>query len=424
VGNFIIKMFPASYGDSFLVQCSGKKNTNILIDMGFMSTYNHAIKKEVMKLNELGEVISLLVFTHIDDDHILGGIKFLEENGNLEFPKIIKVEEVWHNSYRHLQFKKKNTDMNTRFHNEEEEKILTDIIKKGYIREKGANQVNDISYLKGSTLSGLLFKYGYSEIWNKSFSNQAVVLKDNNLPVITLNEEVKITLLSPDNEKLEKLDLEWENKLKELGFSEKVVSSALMDDAFEIYNSGLTEKKKREKKINQISGQQINLDQLSNEENNIDTSVVNGSSISFLLEFNKKKVLFLGDSHPDIITRNIKKIIEKIGGEKLVVDAMKVSHHGSKHNTTKELLDLITTNKYLISTNGRGRGFTHPDIETISRIISSNVSIEKQLIFNFKPNHIFKHIEDTDLKDKYNYSLRYSNDASVSLINEITTIKI
>src|SRR4051794_37805507 len=100
-------MFPASYGDSFLVTCHGgeiSQNTNILIDMWFMSTYNNSIKKELIKIDALGESISLLVFTHIDDDHILGGVKLLEENGMADSPKIIKIQEVWHNSYRHLQF--------------------------------------------------------------------------------------------------------------------------------------------------------------------------------------------------------------------------------------------------------------------------------------------------------------------------------
>ena len=54
---------------------------------------------------------------------------------------------------------------------------------------------------------------------------------------------------------------------------------------------------------------------------------------------------------------------------KLKVDIVKVSHHGSKDNTSNELLELIECNKFLISTDGKQHG--HPDKEALARIICS-----------------------------------------------------
>jgi hypothetical protein len=51
----------------------------------------------------------------------------------------------------------------------------------------------------------------------------------------------------------------------------------------------------------------------------------------------------------------------------LSIDAVKVAHHGSKHNTSETLLKLIKSHTYLISTNGDQ--FEHPDKECIARII-------------------------------------------------------
>ena len=50
----------------------------------------------------------MLVVTHIDNDHIGGIIELLKENGSNENPHIIEIRNIWHNSYRHLQFDKKD----------------------------------------------------------------------------------------------------------------------------------------------------------------------------------------------------------------------------------------------------------------------------------------------------------------------------
>lgn len=44
-----------------------------------------------------------------------------------------------------------------------------------------------------------------------------------------------------------------------------------------------------------------------------DNSVVNGSSISFILEYKDYKLLFLADSHPDIVRENIQGLVDTQG---------------------------------------------------------------------------------------------------------------
>jgi len=418
-----LKMFPASYGDSFLISCSGNKQTNILIDMGFMSTYTNVIKKELQRLNQKGETLSLLVFTHVDEDHILGGIRFIKENGNFNSPKIIPVEEIWHNSYKHLQFDKKQCS--PEIGDESSTNVLKSIVKKGYKREIGVKDISDIGFKDGSTLAGLLYEHGYSDIWNKTFNYEAVeVMKANkHLKTITINEEVKLIILSPDKEKLVNLDQGWKDKLIELGFKGKVESNKLMDDAFEMYMANKSKEVIKRRKVSKVSGEKINVDDISNQDFIHDTSEANGSSISFILEFRGRKLLFLGDSHPDIIERNLLEVLKQEKTKKLYFDAVKISHHGSKHNTSKSLLNLFETNKYLISTNGRGKGFTHPDIETIARIITSNEKNKKTIIFNFKPVHLFEQINNQELQDKYNFKLEFTNNVMEAITNEITVIE-
>ncbi|PEQ43631.1 Zn-dependent hydrolase [Bacillus cereus] len=420
-----IKMFPASYGDSFLVTCKGEKQTHILIDMGFKGTYNKTIKKELKEISKEGGKLSLLVFTHVDEDHILGGIKFLEENGDVNSPKVIEVDEIWHNSYKHLQFEKKKLLQEKEEMKESSEEMLTKIIQKGHGKENGVKEVSDISFEQAWTLVGALGKNGYTDRWNKTFNNQAVSVEksDNTLRIVSINDEVKITILSPDEKKLKELDKAWESKLVELGFKDKIESNELMEDAFEIYMANFVDSKKKSRKVKKVSGE-VDIDAIANQDFEPDHKPVNGSSIAFILELGEKKILFLGDSHSETIEQYLKEILTKSGQERMYFDAVKISHHGSKHNTSKELLNLIETKNYIISTNGRGKNFYHPDIETLYRIISINKEKKKKIIFNYKPTRLFNRINNQELQDNYNFEIEYTNDSTKGVINETTKIII
>ncbi|WP_145328657.1 Zn-dependent hydrolase [Paenibacillus xylanexedens] len=419
-----IEVFPASYGDSFLVTCTGEQKCYLLIDMGFMSTYSKSIKAKLLEIKNNGESLSLMILTHVDDDHISGAIKFFAENEYHEHPQIVRVENIWFNSYRHLQFEKKYAS--DKVLTDENSFILENLKGKERPREQGLRSIGSIGAIQGSTLASLLYHYKYLEVWNSHFNKNAVLVEkqdDETLKRIQLTDEVSITILSPDINKLSALDALWKEKLVSEGYKGPILSSELMDDAFEVYSVNYNGKDKRNKKLYKVSSHQ-EVEKIANAPIIEDCSPVNGSSIAFILEFQNKKVLFLADSHPDIIVENLKKIMLKEKIEKIHFDAVKISHHGSKHNTSNELLEIIDTDKYIFSTNGRGKGFVHPDIETVLKIITVKTDRKKTLIFNYKPVHIFQIINNNDLIEKYNYEIIHMNDASVGKDNYITTINI
>lgn len=419
-----IKMFPASYGDSFLVTCHGERKTHILIDMGFKSTFNSTIKKELEKLGEVSEKISLLVFTHIDEDHILGGIQFLEENGKSDDPNIIRIDEVWYNSLRHIKGnnKKNNHEDNEEINLNADEEI-SKIIIKGHGRELGVRQVSDVSYKQGSTLAGLLYTNDYSGKWNSTYNHEAITVKSqqNSLKSVLINEAVKLTVISPEISNLQKLSEVWDTKIKNWAGMDNV-PEGLSEEAFEIYVANQLEKNKKKKSraINKISGEVKDIETIANQEFIPDQSVINGSSIAFILEYETKKILFLGDAHSHIVEKNLNKLKSQ-HEDKLFFDAVKISHHGSKYNMSKSLFELIDTDKYIISTNGNVKN--HPDFETFCRIISSNKEKRKKIIFNYKPR-IFERINRDDIKKEFNYEIEYTNDINEGTLNEITKIPI
>ncbi|PZX59358.1 beta-lactamase superfamily II metal-dependent hydrolase [Algoriphagus ratkowskyi] len=94
-----------------------------------------------------------------------------------------------------------------------------------------------------------------------------------------------------------------------------------------------------------------------------DKDLLNSSSIAFIAHYLGSKIIFLADANPTIIVNEL----ERLGFTKdnpFEADLVKISHHGSKHNTTKELLESLHCTKYFISTDSSGP-YYHPARETL-----------------------------------------------------------
>ncbi|VEA65143.1 DNA internalization-related competence protein ComEC/Rec2 [Serratia plymuthica] len=109
-----------------------------------------------------------------------------------------------------------------------------------------------------------------------------------------------------------------------------------------------------------------------------DTSIPNGSSIAFILSVNDISMLFLGDAHDAVVVSELHSL-GYCSENKLPVKFVKVSHHGSRYNTSREFLNLVESDCYIISTNGAIHGL--PDKKTIARIL---VETDASVLFNYE----------------------------------------
>lgn len=389
-----IKMYPAKNGDCFLISAGDKVKKHILIDCGYVETYEKFLKKDLFEIAQRKEKINLMVVTHIDADHISGAIKFIEDNNR---QRVIDIDEVWFNVYRHLQITRKN-DIELA---DSETAILEREIALGKSFLKRANEVgivkDEISARQGSTLGGLLLQGNYN--WNSMFGGEAVMTKGSQ--VINI-DDFKITILSPNEYKLNKLKEEWIKELKKRKWNFSINDNELFDDAYEFMQLMLEDLSIENKEISKrIQEATINvLEEYIDKVYSSDVSTNNGSSIALLIEFNEKKLLFLGDAHPDIIHN---KLIEL--GE-ISFDVVKVAHHGSFKNITNELAKILISTKYLFSTNGVKHH--HPDPQTIIKLLAANSHSKKQLYFNYK-TQISSIFVNRELQEKYNYEIFEGN---------------
>jgi len=152
-----------------------------------------------------------------------------------------------------------------------------------------------------------------------------------NTKPVQLTEYLTITLLSPTEDQLKAFKNEWK------GFEKD-----------QYVGSG---------KDHHIASEKLLANDFSE-----DTELANGASIAFLLENMEKKVLLLGDAHPSTIAESLC-ALGYSPENRINVDCVKVSHHGSKKSTSPGLLNLIDCHSWVFTATG-----SKPHKETILRI--------------------------------------------------------
>lgn len=125
---------------------------------------------------------------------------------------------------------------------------------------------------------------------------------------------------------------------------------------------------------------------------NIDTSQNNALSLAFILTFEERSILFLGDSWPSRVTPALRALCSE--ESRIPLELVCVSHHGSKYNNTKKMYQYLSSLRYVISSDGD----QHPDVETISRILRSAVPDMPEFYFSENTQKLANIFSKTDIK--------------------------
>jgi hypothetical protein len=314
---FRIEMLPAFHGDCLWVEYGeSSKPHRILIDGGPVPTYDE-LRSRIDSLSKDQRRFDLIVLTHVDADHIESAVKLLNVQ-KLDF----EVGDIWFNAWKHLS----------------------------------PSHGDELGPVQGEYASALISRHGLP--WNEAFNNGPVAVSDKqDIPAITLPGGMKLTLLSPDRKRLAKLAPEWAKAVRAAGL-EPGVSREVLE---------FLSKKKKYRPPDELGTGRFDIAALAQTPFEPDRTAPNGSSIAFLAEYRGKSCLFLGDAHSSVLVDSIRRLLAKRGEEKLAVDAIKLPHHGSQNNVSRELIELLLCPRYLVSTNGNI--FEHPDAQAIARII-------------------------------------------------------
>ena len=299
-----IHFLPVYHGDCFVIECDkGDKSGVVVVDGG----PSGGAKVLQPILEEVGTP-DLLVLTHFDGDHIQGLIDYIEAcQGILAVP----AKEVWANCAGDVKVKDDNFSPSA-----------TCSAKQG---------VELARLLNAMARTGKM-------TWRDDIA-EGFIPDDcpfASIEVISPTEEMRELAIGQQEEQAQKMPM-----------------AVAMD----------------KKKMTRADDIDIPLDILAQGKPaapNKKNDVPNASSIAFILRCDGLSILMLGDSFP----QNVEAYLRSKGYSEdnpLEVDFVKVAHHGSKHNTSNELLDIIKCNHYLISTNGKI--FQHPDRDSIAHIL-------------------------------------------------------
>jgi len=338
---FRVKLLPALHGDCIWIEY-GEANAprRVLIDGGPVGAYG-ALVREIEKLPPDERTFELLVVTHIDADHIDGIVKLLVH------PELgVKFREVWFNGWPQL-------------------KHLPTIVAASTAPDEGQRGA-----LSGSYLDHLLVRGG--EANNARFDGRAVCVADTGpLPVVHLDGGLDLTLLSPTVDKLRDLRTNWEQTFRKMGGN---------PDDRALVEAKLAQDKRFRGEEDTALAVPSGFDEAAALALDLDAAVANGSSIAFVAEYAGRRCALLGDAHAPLVEKSLRRMARTRNEARLALAALKLSHHGSKGNTTPGLLNAIDCRKYAVSTNGSV--FHHPDDQALRCVV--HYAKPAQLMFNYR----------------------------------------
>ena len=357
---FEIRMLPARQGDALWVRWGDDDIPyQLLIDLG-TEEIGHAFYEKLKSLSDTERKFELLVVSHVDQDHIGGVLTGIAESDPING---FDIGDVWFNGWEHLSGKS--------------------------IKQSGANnKLEAFGPAQGERLTSFLRSYN----WNAAFNGSPVIRYENKpLPTVTLAGDLKLTVIGPTQNRLEKFKKTWKEE----------VLKALKKGKLDHVSPGLEAYgRKKKPNLNTID----DLRKLAEEDTSTDSSFANGSSIALLLEYNNKKILLAGDAFGDDLADGLKAYSNN--NNPVPIDAIKLPHHGSKKNITEELVNSVKCKHWMFSTDGTR--FKHPDATSVARVIYANQDQDPILHFNVSSDYN-KYWDNPEWCELFGYTAKYGD---------------
>lgn len=352
-----IRMLPAERGDCLWIEYGDPARPHrVMIDGGPLQSWTD-LRDALNALPKGDRRFELLVVTHVDLDHIEGVIRLLNDPAYAD----VRFDDVWFNGWEQLNAPGLADD--------------------------------SLGGMEGEYLSGLIRSLTLP--LNQAFGGGPVVVRGDELVVRTLSGGLRLTLLSPTAAGLRRLRAEWAQTVRKAGLepgdTDAVLRRLAAQPRFEPEDS--------------LGGpRRPDVTRLAKSRFAGDHSAANASSIALLAEYDGKAALLNGDAHAPVVADAVRRLLGR--RMRLPVGAVKLSHHGSKHNTSPELLELLHCPQFLFSSNGSR--FGHPDPEAIAWTIAPEMPrpVRPTLVFNYRTD--FNRIWDNQkLRDEYGYDTLY-----------------
>lgn len=342
----VVEMLPARHGDALLVEYGGSADPHrVLVDVGPRSAFG-AVRTRLAELPRHERHVELLVLTHVDGDHVEGVIPLLNDRD-----LGLTCGDVWFNGYRHL--------------------------------------TDDLGAVHGEIVGALLVERRLP--WNRAFGGRAV-RRDagDTLPTVTLPGGLRLTVLAPSQHALHDLLPVWEQECRKAGITPGDTASAL---------DVLAGRPALRPPLDSYLGGAVpSVEALAAARTDTDTSRANGSSIVLLAEYADRTLLLTGDAPAATVVEGLD-LLAAERGRLPRLDVVKLPHHGSSRNVTRELVRACPSPRYLFSSDGSYH--RHPDPEAVARVLV-HAPPRPVLVFNYCSDQT-RRWDDAELQREHAY---------------------
>lgn len=312
-----LQLLPARQGDAIWIRWrDGRLVRQMIVDMG-TGGVGADLRKRLAALPDDRRRFELLVITHIDADHI-GGVLACLVDPRDAIPALA-FDDVWFNGLDHLEA----------------------AARPRTLEEQGGVQGQRLmTWLEGQR-------------WNAAFRGGRVC-RAPRPRTVTLAGDLSLTVLGPTPQRLAELAPSWREEVRRALARRRAATGA-----------GTLEALGRARPARPRLGSHADLAQLAARSTGGDDSKANGSSIVLLLQYRGRRILLAGDAFAQDIVAGIAALGETAP---LRLDAFKLPHHGSRDNTTREMLDAVDCRLFLFSSDGTL--FQHPHAEAVACVIA------------------------------------------------------
>ena len=313
-----LEVLRAEHGDCLLLHHG---NDVVLIDGGPSGVYKATLKprlQELIAARARPLFLQMVMVSHIDDDHIVGLADMFAEAVDRKENKLGPPEwvagELWLNAFGALTGASPTAGAG-----DARGAALNDLATTAPGQETKAIAA---SVKNGIALHEDAIALGIDR--NASVGG-GLVQRGGAKAAVDVVPGLTFTVLAPDKPELEKLRTKWEK---------------------------------------------WEHDHPAHEAANLDRSVFNLSSIVVLARSGKRTLLLTGDARSDAIIAGLEAEGLLTNAQPLIVDVLKLPHHGSIRNVDENFFARVRARNYVISANGRDG---NPENDTLSLLCDSRL---------------------------------------------------
>jgi hypothetical protein len=364
-----LTMFRSGKGDCLLLE--GNTSGRVLVDAGMPDAYRDFVAAPLAKLRQQNKALDLVYVSHIDEDHIGGVLKMLDDEmawrvhehqispsgGNNRthpvptVPRPPQIKKIWHNAFHEQLAVRPGVIEDTLA---AMATVLAGSDHDDLLEAASAQADLATSVMQAIQVSRRIGAKQLNIPLNPDSDKKLMMRRENQTPIRV--GSMRFTVLGPTGANLLRLRKDWKEWLDQHADTLQDIRDKAAEDKDLLGNSDLSGFRERLA----LQARQFG--------NPGSVTPPNLASLMLLAKEGSQTILLTGDARGDQIVDGLRAVgaLPPAGGH-LHVNVLKVQHHGAENNIDPEFCDTVTADHYVFCGNGENKNPNVDVVELIAR---------------------------------------------------------